>query len=85
MEMNVVKEEPGMLELEFEGKEVALAILSVFKAKKVDAYVYEPHPLKPGFRLHIESKNPRKEVEAAAKSIDKQLSSLSKKIDSATQ
>jgi len=32
--------------------------LGVLQANKVDAYAYEPHPLLPGYRLHIEAKEP---------------------------
>jgi len=44
--------------------------LGVLQANKVDAYAYEPHPLLPGYRLHIEAKDPLKELNSAIKTVE---------------
>ena len=51
MDVSVITHEKGVLELEFSEKEIASALLPIFRDMGVDAYTYDPHPLKPGSSL----------------------------------
>ena len=83
MEVTVVTNEKEVVELDFSEKEVASALLPVLRDMGVDAYTYDPHPLKPGFRLHVESKDAMKDTKAALKKLDSQWKAFSKDLKKA--
>ena len=80
MDVKVVVEEDKVFEIEFSEKELPVALLPVLRDSGVEVYTYEPHPLKPGFRLHIEAANPRRELEKALKSLDRKWAEFGKKV-----
>lgn len=70
MKVSIIDKKDGLLDVEFDDKVLPNALLSVLMANKVDAYAYEPHPLLPGYRLHIEAKDPMKELNSALKTVE---------------
>ncbi len=70
MKVSIVEKKDGLLDLEFDDKVLPNALVSVLMANKVDAYAYEPHPLLPGYRLHIEASDPMKELNTAIKTVE---------------
>lgn len=70
MKVSIVEKKDGLLEIECDDKVLPNALLGVLMANKVDAYAYEPHPLLPGYRLHIEAKDPLKELNSAIKTVE---------------
>jgi len=80
VEVEVVEENEDSLELEFDDKEIALALAAVMNEMGVDAYNHDPHPLKEGFRLHIDSDKPREDLKKAIKRLDEQWDEFTEKI-----
>lgn len=78
MDYKVVEKDKGVLEIELDDKTLLNALLSVLRESKADAYTYDPHPLIPGFRLHIESKDPEGDLRKALSSLDKVVADLEK-------
>ncbi len=70
MKVSIIEKKDSLLDIEFDDKVLPNALLSVLMANKVDAYAYEPHPLLPGYRLHIEAKDPLKELNTAIKTVE---------------
>lgn len=80
MEIEFVTKEKDVVELEFVDKDVPVALAAVLSEMGVDAYTYDPHPLTPGFRLHVESKDALADLKKAVKGLDKQWSEFTKDI-----
>jgi DNA-directed RNA polymerase subunit L len=80
MEVNVVVKKKDELELEFTEKEVPIALVSVLQDAGVDAYWYEPHPLKEGFRIHVSGESAMEDVKKAIKNLESDVSQLQKAI-----
>lgn len=72
MAITILENKKDDLELEFDGKELPNALLDVLLKKGVDAYAYDPHPLLPGYRLHIRDKNPKNRLKDSLKIVDKE-------------
>jgi DNA-directed RNA polymerase subunit L len=70
MKVSIMEKKDNLLDIEFDDKVLPNALLGVLMANKVDAYAYEPHPLIPGYRLHIEAKDPMKELNTAIKTVE---------------
>ncbi|MBD3261484.1 MAG: hypothetical protein GF334_07350 [Candidatus Altiarchaeales archaeon] len=81
MQVEIIKDVKEGFEVEFDNKEVATALSAILTKEGVDAYTYDPHPLKPGFRLRIEDKNAKKQFKSALKKLDKSWSELSKLVE----
>lgn len=81
MKVSIVEKKDGLLELEFDDKVLPNALLGVLMANKVDAYAFEPHPLLPGYRLHIESKDPMKELNTAIKTVESDWKAFQKEFE----
>ena len=82
MNIEFVKKEKDSIELELSEKEPALALLAVLQDNGVDAYTHDPHPLKAGFRLHVESKDALKDLRNAVGDLEKQWGKFSKELTS---
>lgn len=70
MEFTFVEKKKGVVELEFDEKEIPICLASTLVKNGVDAYWYEPHPLMGGIRLHIQADDALKEFKAALKDLD---------------
>ena len=82
MDFKFVKKKKGEVEVEFDEKEVAVALVSELSKNNVDAYTYEPHPLKAGFVLHVESDNAMADLKKAVDGLGKDWSQLQKGVTS---
>jgi hypothetical protein len=81
VEFEFIEKKKGIVELEFNEKEVPVALSSVLLDRGVDAYWYEPHPLKPGFRLHVEADDAMGELKKAVSSLDSEWSQFWKAVE----
>jgi len=81
MEFKIVEKKKDALELEFDEKEIPLALSGVLLQSGVDAYWYEPHPLKIGFRLHIDADDAMAELKKAVTSLDSEWSQFRKAVE----
>ncbi|MBU0761902.1 MAG: hypothetical protein KKD39_02660 [Candidatus Altiarchaeota archaeon] len=81
MDVKVVEKKKDSVEIEFTEKEIPIALVGVLQNAGVDAYWHEPHPLKQGFRIHVDSQNPMDEVKKAVKTLDSDVESLKKAIE----
>lgn len=82
MNFEIVDEEKDSCEIQFDEKEVAVALVGVLLDNGVDAYWYEPHPLKPFFRIHVDAVKPVDEIKKAVKGLDSNWSEFKKAVES---
>lgn len=82
MKASIIEKKDGVLEIECDDKPLPNTLLAALIKNKVDAYTYEPHPLLPGYRLHIEADNPMKELQAALKSVESDWDKFEKELTS---
>lgn len=81
MEMKILTNKKGVLELEFDEKTLPEVLCAELQKKGVDAYAYEEHPLLTGYKLHIEDKEPMKKLKLATSQVDKDWKSLRKSLE----
>ncbi|MFH0862484.1 MAG: hypothetical protein V1875_05570 [Candidatus Altiarchaeota archaeon] len=81
MEFKFVEKKKDTLELEFDEKEIPLALSGVLLQNGIDAYWYEPHPLKTGFRLHIDADDAMAELKKAVTALDLEWSQFRKAVE----
>jgi DNA-directed RNA polymerase subunit L len=82
MEFKFIEKKKDIVELEFYEKEVPLALVSALLKNNVDAYWYEPHPLKPGFRVHIESDDAQADLKKAVPDLETDWRKFQKEVES---
>ena len=82
MEFKFVEKKKDTIELEFDEKEIPLALKGVLLKNGIDAYWYEPHPLKVGFRLHIDADDAMAELKKAAAGLDTEWGQFRKAVES---
>ena len=70
MDYKIAEKGKDSVEIEFTEKEVPLALVGALLKNGVDAYWYEPHPLKKQFRIHVDSPKPLDDVKKALKTLD---------------
>ncbi len=58
MDVKIIKNKKDSLEIEIDDNIILPVIADTLIKNGVDAYFYNPHPLLPGFRLHIDSDKP---------------------------
>ncbi len=78
MEVKFIEKKKDVVELEFDEKTLPNALLGALTAEKVDAYVFEPHPLIKAYRLHIEAADAQKELKAAVDTVEEQWAEFGK-------
>ena len=78
MEFKFVEKKKGIVEVEFYEKEIPVCLASTLVKNGVDAYWYEPHPLMPGVRLHIEADDALGEFKGAVKDLTSEWDSFKK-------
>jgi len=76
MDVTVVEENEGVLEFEVNDSVLPNVLASKMAKNNVDAFFYRPHPLLPGYRVHIESSNPRKDLSKAVGDVESDLKEL---------
>ncbi len=83
MDITIRKEEKGVVEIEFEDKVMANALLAELLKKDVDAYAKENHPLLPGYVLHVEAADAKKAVKTAVADLEKDWKDLKTAVEKA--
>jgi hypothetical protein len=81
MEFKFTEKKKDTVELEFDEKETPLALTGILSRNGVDAYWYEPHPLKVGFRLHLEADDAMAELKKAIKDLDSEWGQFKKAVE----
>ena len=81
MDYKVVEKGKDYIEVELTDKALPNALLPILDGAGIDAYAYEPHPLKPGYRLHITADNPEKELKKAVDTLLKDWKSFGKAVE----
>jgi len=82
MKVTIIEKKEGLLEVEFDDKVLPNALLGALARKKVDAYVYEPHPLLMRYRIHVEAHDAMKELQGAIKVVEAEWSEFGKELKS---
>ncbi|MFH1054651.1 MAG: hypothetical protein V1744_01005 [Candidatus Altiarchaeota archaeon] len=82
MEFKIVEKKKDVVVLEFDEKDVPVALVGALLRNDVDAYWYEPHPLKKGFRVHIEAEDAMKELKKAVSDLDSEWTQFRKAVES---
>ncbi len=72
MEIKFIQKKKGVIELEFDNKVLPNALFGVLSEKNIDAYVYGPHPLLPGYRLHVEAPDAMEGLNSALSRVEKE-------------
>ncbi|MFH1721597.1 MAG: hypothetical protein ABH950_03220 [Candidatus Altiarchaeota archaeon] len=85
MEVKVIEKKKDLLEIEFEDKIMAEALLSELMKKGVDAYTHEKHPLLPGYRLRIEAKDAQIALKTAISDLEKDWKSFKGAVEKAVK
>jgi len=81
MEFRFVEKKKDVVEVEFDEKEMPVALVGVLLESDIDAYWYEPHPLIPGFRLHIEADDAMGEFKKAVTRLNREWSEFKKALE----
>ena len=81
MEFKFVEKKKDYVELEFDEKEVPLALVGMLIQNDVDAYWYQPHPLKKGFRVHIDGEDAQKDLKKAVATLDGEWNQFKKALE----
>ncbi|MCX6695726.1 MAG: hypothetical protein NTU61_05475 [Candidatus Altiarchaeota archaeon] len=81
MEFKFVEKKKGVVEIEFDEKEIPICLASTLVRNGVDAYWYEPHPLIPGIRLHVKAGDAMKEFKSAVKDLNDEWSGFKKLVE----
>jgi len=78
MDFKFVEKKKGVVEVEFDDKDIPICLASTLVKNGVDAYWYEPHPLMDGVRLHVESDDAFKDFKAAVNDLSKEWDAFKK-------
>ena len=80
MEMKIVENKKDVLEIEFYDKTLPNVLMKQLNADGVDAYVYEKHPLFPGYRLNVKASDPMKALKKALSAVEKDWKGFGKEL-----
>jgi DNA-directed RNA polymerase subunit L len=80
MEIKVLENKKDVVEIEFDDKTLPNVLVSELIKGGLDAYVYENHPLFPGYRLHISGDEPMKKLKKAIGSVESEWSEFKKEL-----
>ncbi|OYT54793.1 MAG: hypothetical protein B6U72_01625 [Candidatus Altiarchaeales archaeon ex4484_2] len=65
MDVAIIEDDKEKLEIEINDSTLPNALATRLARNRIDAYFYNPHPLLPGYRIHIESKNGKEDLKKA--------------------
>ena len=82
MEFKFVEKKKDVVELEFDEKDTPVILVGALLRNDVDAYWYEPHPLKKGVRVHIDADDAQKELKKAVSDLASDWSAFMKAVES---
>jgi len=80
MEIKILENKKDVVEIEFDDKTLPNVLASELTKEGVDAYVYEKHPLFPGYRLHIAGDEPMKKLKKAVSAAESEWSEFKKEL-----
>ncbi|MFN3527818.1 MAG: hypothetical protein ACK4YO_01805 [Candidatus Altarchaeaceae archaeon] len=72
-EYKLIEKKEKDIEIELKNKTIPNLIRKELINKGIDSYVYQPHPLLTGQRLHVHSENPIEDLINAIDSVNKNL------------
>jgi DNA-directed RNA polymerase subunit L len=81
MEVKFLEKKKDTVELEFTEKDVPVALVGALLRNDVDAYWYEPHPLKKGFRVHIDADDAPAQLKKAVNDLASDWSAFKKALE----
>jgi DNA-directed RNA polymerase subunit L len=81
MEFKIVEKKKDKVEVEMDDKDLGMALVGALLGNGVDAYGYEPHPLKKGFRVHVASDDAPAQLKKAASSLGSDWSEFKKAVE----
>ena len=80
MDIKVVENKKDVVEIEFDDKTLPNVLVGELIKEGMDAYVYEKHPLFPGYRLHIAGDEPMKKLKKAVSSVESEWGDFKKEL-----
>ena len=80
MTIKFVEKKKGSIEVEFDDKVLPNLMRTDLIEHDVDSYCYDPHPLLPGYRLHVDAKDTMKEIKDSLKRVEKDWKDFGKAV-----
>jgi len=77
MEVTLIQDDNEDLEIEINDSILPNVLATRLARNKIDSYFYNPHPLLPGYRIHLESKNGNKDIKKAISDVEKDIDEMS--------
>jgi DNA-directed RNA polymerase subunit L len=77
MEVTYIQDDEEDLEIEINDSILPNVLATRLARNKIDSYFYNPHPLLPGYRIHLESKNGKKDIKKAISDVEKDIDEMS--------
>jgi len=78
MTVKFIEKKKDSIELEFDDKVLPNIIRTDLVEHRVDSHCYDPHPLVPGYRLHVDAKDAMKELKGSVRRVEKDWNEFSK-------
>ncbi|MEA1924474.1 MAG: hypothetical protein U9M95_01245 [Candidatus Altiarchaeota archaeon] len=78
MEVTLIQDDKENLEIEINDSLLPNVLATRLARNRIDSYFYNPHPLLPGYRVHIESKDGKEDLKKAINDLEKDIGELSK-------
>ncbi len=85
MAIRFIEKKNASVELEFDDKILPNLLRADLIRHEVDSYCYDPHPLLPGYRLHVDAKDAIKEIKGSLKRVEKDWKDFGKALINATE
>lgn len=78
MTIKFIEKKKESVEMEFDDKVLPNLLRTNLIEHGVDSYCYDPHPLLPGYRLHVDAKDALKEIKGSVKRLEKDWKDFAK-------
>jgi DNA-directed RNA polymerase subunit L len=80
MEVKIIENKKDLVEIEVDDKTLPSVLVEELNREGVDAYVYEKHPLFPGYRLRIKGDDAMKKLKKAISNAEDNWGEMRKEI-----
>jgi len=80
MTIKFVEKKKESVEVEFDDKVLPNLLRTDLIEHDVDSYCYDPHPLLPGYRLHVDAKDVMKEIKGSLTRVEKEWKDFAKAV-----
>lgn len=80
MTAKFIEKKKDSIEMEFDDKVLPNLMRTDLIEHGVDSYCYDPHPLLPGYRLHVDAKDAMKEIKDSVKRVEKDWKDFGKAV-----